>query len=367
MQITINRQQLSDAMTTAAPLAGRASGKEILQYALLVFGTARTALEATDTECSISLDIPDAKVNQAGKLLLHFGRVGQIAKAMTDQYLTIETTDSGITIIGSAARFDLPMPKVAEYPTIDFNEIGQQISLPSAALRTMLHRCIYACDQNSTRFALGGVRIESSSESLVAVGTDGRRLTLQKADIIGDSDRAAIIPVRAAVLLDRLLGQSQQETTLTLTDHRIIVRTAGATVASQQVEGRYPNWRQLLVSNRAGETLITTNAGTLAAAVRQAAIVADSETAAMDISIYSDHISLDSSAADSGKSTVKMPITGGPEHSKATRLNHKYLSDFLRVLDPATSITINALDSKSSVVFTTGDGYTYIMMPMDKA
>ncbi len=46
----------------------------------------------------------------------------------------------------------------------------------AADLRKLIRRTIFATDVESTRYALGGVLVELTAETITMVGTDGRRL-----------------------------------------------------------------------------------------------------------------------------------------------------------------------------------------------
>jgi DNA polymerase III subunit beta len=58
-----------------------------------------------------------------------------------------------------------------------------------------------------------------------------------------------------------------------------------------------------------------------------------------------------------------MPIAyDGPQI--AVMLDPRYVSDFLKVLDPDTTFTLLLRDSESAVVASTADGYSYVIMPL---
>jgi DNA polymerase-3 subunit beta len=45
-------------------------------------------------------------------------------------------------------------------------------------------------------------------------------------------------------------------------------------------------------------------------------------------------------------------------------LDHRFVTDFLRVLDPEKSFSLNIVDSDSAALFETDDGYGYVVMPL---
>jgi DNA polymerase-3 subunit beta len=60
---------------------------------------------------------------------------------------------------------------------------------------------------------------------------------------------------------------------------------------------------------------------------------------------------------------VELPIAyDGPAIS--IMLDPRYLSDFLKVLDPEKVVTIELKDAESAAVCTTDDGYGYVIMPL---
>ena len=68
-------------------------------------------------------------------------------------------------------------------------------------------------------------------------------------------------------------------------------------------------------------------------------------------------------AAEVGQSRVELPIAyDGPAIS--ITLDPRYVSDFLKVLDPEKVITLEIKDAESAAVCTTDDGYGYVIMPL---
>jgi DNA polymerase III subunit beta len=53
--------------------------------------------------------------------------------------------------------------------------------------RRLIHRTLYATDTESTRYALGGILLEMMEDSVIGVGTDGRRLA--KMEVLAENDR----------------------------------------------------------------------------------------------------------------------------------------------------------------------------------
>ena len=103
--------------------------------------------------------------------------------------------------------------------------------------------------------------------------------------------------------------------------------------------------------------------GPLHSAVRQAAIVTSEESRGIDFTFENGLLVLSGRAADVGQSRVELPVAySGPKVSIA--LDPRFFSDFLRVLDPDKTFTLELKDSESAAVCTTDDGYGYVIMPL---
>jgi DNA polymerase-3 subunit beta len=46
------------------------------------------------------------------------------------------------------------------------------------------------------------------------------------------------------------------------------------------------------------------------------------------------------------------------------KLDPRFMSEFLRVLDGATNVTVELTDAQSACVCRTDDGYGYVIMPL---
>ena len=87
-------------------------------------------------------------------------------------------------------------------------------------LKKLIRRTIFATDVESTRYALGGVLIELTVESIAMVGTDGRRLARMSAPAEAENNPhtqggSPVIPVKALKLIERNLADDDLPVHLT--------------------------------------------------------------------------------------------------------------------------------------------------------
>lgn len=367
MKITCDREKLAGAFQLAASIAQTRSPKEILHHVKLDVSSEQSLLMATDMETGIRIVVEGIEIAAAGKALLNVGRVGQILKESGDERLTVESDDSRLRIKGEHSEFNLPSANPDEYPTVVGFDEERYHEIPARLFREMVRRTVFATDPDSTRFALGGVLLELTGEEIIAVGTDGRRLArmIGKGKAAGGHETVGsttIVPVKSLSLMERSIGDSDEVVHVATRGNDILLRSNRCTMFSRLVEGRYPNWRQV-IPTRQDAVQIRMTAGPFHNVIRQAAIVADQESRGLDFNFADGLLMLSAQTADLGQSRVEMPIDYNGEPIRL-KLDYRFLSDFLRVLDLDTQFTMEIVNSTSAALLTTDDGYAYVVMPM---
>jgi DNA polymerase-3 subunit beta len=370
MKVICEREALLAAFGTAATVAPQRSPKPILQNIKLEVSDKGANLLATDLEIGIRIQVPGVQTQVSGSAILPVARFGPILRESSDDTLSIEGDGESTTVRGERSQFKLPAENPQEFPAVaEFGEASEKSfhELPARLLRELIKRTIFATDNESSRYALGGVLLEMAADKITGVGTDGRRLAKMEVPAMSvgghqSGDSMTIVPAKAMQLLERALNDNDAEVQLAARANEVLVRSPRATIYSRLVEGRFPKWRDVF-PNRTGVVRVELTAGPLHSAVRQAAIVTSDESRGVDFVFSGGTLVMSGRAAERGQSRIEMPISyDGPELS--ITLDPRYVSDFLRVLDPERVITMELKDAESAAVCTTDDGYGYVIMPL---
>ena len=367
MKVTCDREKLLAAFQTAAGVAPARSPKPILQNIKLEVSEQGAILMATDLEVGIRIQVPGLEVQVPGSAILPLQRFGSILRESSDEQLRLESDAQGTLVRGQRSEFKLPAENPDEFPAVaEFSE-QKYHELPARLLREVIRRTIFATDNESSRYALGGVLLEMTPDRITAVGTDGRRLAKMEvpAQSIGghqSGDSMTIVPTKAMQLLERALSDSDAEIQIAARSNEVLVKSPRATIYSRLVEGRFPRWRDVF-PQRTGTVKIDLAVGPLHSAVRQAAIVTSEESRGVDFTFEGGSLVLNGRAAELGQSRVELPVAyDGPALS--IKLDPRYVSDFLRVLDPEKTFSLELKDAESAAVCSTDDGYGYVIMPL---
>lgn len=373
MKITCDREKLLAAFQAVAAVAPARSPKPILQNVKLdVSESGQATLSATDLEVSIrrelALEGESVQVETAGSVLLPVARFGAILRESSDATFRIESDGAKTLVRGERSRFNLPSENPTEFPAPTGFDAEAYYQAPTPLLKAMIRRTIFATDNESSRYALGGVKFEISDDgALIAVGTDGRRLAKMEGAIekVGDPapvGDATIVPMRSLQLIDRTLVDDEAPTKFAVRANDALFATPEATLSTRLLEGRYPRWRDV-VPSRTDSAKVELTVGPFFAAVRQAMIITSDESRGVDFSFGEGALVLEGAAAEVGESHVELPI-GYDGEKIQIMLDPRFVVDFLKTLDAEQSFTFDLVDSDSAALATTDDGYTYVLMPL---
>ena len=243
---------------------------------------------------------------------------------------------------------------------------GDSTTVNARALRQAIQRTQFCTDVASNRYALGGIHYEKAAaeSTLHIVGTDGRRLANAMVQGSGGDRLDGIIPMKASKAIMNACDMDG-DCCITANSSKIQVTAGNAVVTSPLVEGRYPNWRQI-VPNSSSYTEVPIPASLLGSSVRQASIVSDLETRGINLDFSEGELRLSAAAAQSGRSKVVIPVAFQGE-PKNLILDYKFIGDFCKAIDGGTIVDIMIGDHRAPIVLRSGSDYQYIVMPMDKS
>ena len=367
MKVRCPKEPLLAALQSAAAVVPARSPKPVLTNVKLEADKGTAILSATDLEVGIRTEVDGVETSAPGAVLLPSGRLMAIVReSPAGTVFDIHSDGTAAVVKATRSEFRLPAEDPLEFPSVASFPAEACFELTSQLARELVRRTVFATDNESSRYALGGVLVELSGKGVIAVGTDGRRLAKMEGPATSvngsPADAQPIVPARAMQLIERCLGAADTPVHMAVRPSDILVKTGGTTISARLVEGRFPRWRDVF-PERPEASRVGVLAGPLLAAVRQAAIVTSEQSKGVDFSFEPGQLVLAGRSAESGESRIEMPIDhAGP--AVRIKMDPRFVSDFLRVLDGAATVTIEITDGQSACVCRTEDGYAYVIMPL---
>ena len=105
--------------------------------------------------------------------------------------------------------------------------------------------------------------------------------------------------------------------------------------------------------------------GPMYSALKQAAIVSNEESRGVDFTFSKGSLVLSTNTAEVGQSRVEMPVPFNEDELTIT-LDHRYVTDFLKALQPDKTFTMDIENGDQAAYCVTDDNYGYVIMPLSK-
>jgi len=366
MRAICHREGLLAACQLASAAIPARDVKPILKNLKAIAGDGRCTLMATDMEVGIRLDVQGLTIQEPGEAILPAAKLLAILRESRDGELEIEADPSACVIKGPSLEFEMPSEDPTQFPDLPTFAEDKFHEITAGNLREMIRRTVFATADETARYSMTGVLWELDGNTAKLVATDGRRLALAQgaaAEFGGHSTKghAPVVPTKAMNLLERNLQDDDETVRISLRPNEVLFRTERAVVYSRLVEGRFPDYKQVMPKKQG--TRIVLQAVPFQTAVRQAAIMTDEDSKRVTFRFAKNNLTLKAQGATAGRSKVDLPIDYEGK-TLEVGFNPTYLIDMLKILPPDAELTLDLIDAASPALFKSGGEYSYLVMPL---
>ncbi|MEN0109086.1 MAG: hypothetical protein AAF805_00035 [Planctomycetota bacterium] len=290
LRIPLDRAALLAAVRTVCKITPRKSPKSALTcLRLSVSDAGAVSVYGTDGEASaaVSAGVTDRyrADDRYGACLIPAHELARVLRDMDGPTARIDATADAVRIAGEHRFATLTVPQVRETGSVDASGRGDHtyrpatpddlpaaigagddwlgvVELPAPELAAALKRGQVCTDTESSRYALGGVKLDTQPGKLSITGTDGRRLITTAIDCdTRDADNgfpnalplgdvASILPSSVAKLAAQAMAKLGGIVTIARTADALRLCADGVTIAAKCEAGRYPRWRDVVPSRR---------------------------------------------------------------------------------------------------------------------
>jgi DNA polymerase III subunit beta len=180
---------------------------------------------------------------------------------------------------------------------------------------------------------LTGVLVQFRGGELRMVGTDGHRLakTATKVSVSGLEGKDLIVPPKALGQVVRLAG-GQEKVNLSVSKNFAVFEMGPTTVFSRLIDGNFPNYEQVIPKENPKTFMVKRDE--FMAALRRVAVLSDSVTRQVKLSLKPEYVELSVSTADVGEGKEKIPVEYRGEPLDIG-YNAAYVLDALRTMGSA--------------------------------
>ncbi len=368
MKFTANTAQFSELLTGVLPAVSTRSTLPSLSHFLVEAKSGNVSIYATDLEIGIESSI-ETNVEKEGAATLPARRLTDIVGVIeTEDFALAQTTESQCEIksTDNKTKFKVMAGEREEFPVIPELKEDISVEIDVERLKEGIEKTIFSVSRDESRYVLCGIFLESDGENLNMISTDGRRLSMFKTKLEGNSKKfKAIVPTKATSILDRALAGDEGKVKINICDkeNQIYFSFGSTVIYSRLIEGDYPNYNQVIPEKSTRTVTVETEA--IYKATRQMTAVTTKSSLAVKYKFAKNKAVVSVNAPEIGSGTSSIDVEYGGDEIEIS-FNPEYVINMLKVIK-SQKMNIDMTTAINPGKFTPAsedESYTGVIMPM---
>lgn len=371
MKILIDKKDFLNLITKAQNVVEKRNSMEMLVNVLLETKNNILKIYATDLEVSLTDEI-SCTVKSEGRAVINAKSLFDILKELPDGAISFEKKKNHwIEISHGKSVFNIVGLNPEDYPVFPTLTTEKFTKINSNTLSEMIEKTIYSVSTDETRYHLNGVffekQVRDGKSYFRMVATDGHRLSLvdRQVDSVSsgfDLPTGIIIPKKGLNELKKLLDFTQGELEIAVDGAQLIVRTNQTYLYVRLIEGRYPNYQQLIPEKL--NLLLEVPRENLLSSLKRVSLLSNQKSKGVTFSLTDGKMEITSNNPEMGDAKEEIEIIYKGENLKIG-FNARYVLDILSSFsDDNLSISFNDHLSPGLITPISDSNYRCIIMPM---
>src|SRR5215211_7652492 len=365
MKLTVSRETFLARLAIAVRGVSTRSAIQTLAGVMLRVEEGRLELQATDMEMGIRVgvaatDADEGTVVLPGRLLL------DVVRALPQDQLSLEyrSSQQDVEVVSGSARFHLRTLPSEDFPKLPEPKEEGALSVPADAFVDTISRVARSASRDETRPHLTGVLVSASEQQLRMVATDSYRLSVKETTL--DESLAgsleANVPARTLQELGRIAqGSGAEAIGVSALENQVVFTVDDVILSSRLVEGRFPNYQQLLPDSYEHELHV--DRGELLDVVRRISLLAQ-KNAPLRLRFSEGALDVSAQTPDVGEASESLPVPFKGEQLEIG-FNPEFFRDGLESAE-SEELVLKLISPLRPGLIQSGDdgGFVYLVMPI---
>lgn len=331
MKIEISQQNLLRHINIAQRAISSRTTMPILEGIRFEAKDGKLNLISTDLELSIETSVA-CNVIEEGGIVLNASIIGNIARKLPTQMVTMTTDQDKVHIDCLDSHFHLQGGNANEYPSLPEVDSERETLIYGNIIKRSARETQFATSQDETKVALTGILLERTPGEARFVALDGYRLAVKIVPLGVDTTtltEEVIVPRRAFEELPKIISDEAVTKIRTVPGH-IVFESEDTKLYSRLIEKKYINYREII--SRDFKTTVKVNRSDFQNALERASLLAKEERANL-IKLHFDkeYLHIESNSEIGNVNELLKIDTKGDDLKIA--FNAKYLLDGVKALD----------------------------------
>lgn len=370
MKLKVDKKDLVALLSKTQNIVEKRNTMPILINILLQAEAGKLQVFATDLEVSLT-DQADVEIESEGKIAVNAKNLFDIVRELSEGPIVLDAkSNNRLQIKQKKSVFNIVGISPEEYPVFPTFKTNDFIEVNPDVLLDMIERTIYSVSNDETRYHLNGVYFEKKTvdgkTQFRMVATDGHRLSLvdrftndETANII---NTGVIIPRKGLAEVKKIIDFSDQPIQMAVEGSQLIVKTGTTVLMVRLIEGKYPNYQQLIPLNLKKTASI--NRESLLSSIKRVSLLSNQKSKGVTIALAKGKMEISSNNPELGDAKEEIDVDYTGEDLKIG-FNAKYILDILNSFsDDKLSLELDSQLSPGLIRPENDTDYTCVVMPM---
>ncbi len=258
MKIQTTKEQLLNALIATSSVVEKRQTLPILSNLLLKQSQGTLSITGSNLEVEVNKVLTGLGPDEVN-ISLSAAKLVEICRALpagSNINIKVNEAEGKAVLTSAKSRFTLKSLPANEFPELQAMDYSERFSLPTQAFKKILELTAFSMAAQDVRYYLNGILLEVDKQKLIAVATDGHRLS--KSEVVLDNNQSPdkhqiIIPRKAIQEIMRLLnslteseGEGADTVKLELNNKHLKLSAANTVITSTLINGQFPEYKSIL-------------------------------------------------------------------------------------------------------------------------
>lgn len=365
MKIVCTQENLNKGLNLVSHIANKNSNLPILNNVLIKANKEGLTLITTDLEIGIKVFVR-SKVVEEGDFTIEAKLLNNYVSLLPKENIDLSLVDGSLEIKSQNQETSIKGLDADDFPLIPEIEKNNEVLIPAADLKKALSQVLFAASLDSSRIEINAINFNFYKDTLTLVATDSYRLAEKKIKINNQHKEASlIIPLKTLQELNRIVAEQPEENLkLYFNENQILFVFDGVELVSRVIDGRYPDYKQIIPSSFSTKAKCDLNK--LIPAIKAVSLFCKQGINDIKLSFEekSGEIIVSTASSHAGNSIARVAAEIKGENNDII-FNYRYLLDGLSNID-SQQIYLQLNNNSSPGLIQPADqqAYIYLIMPI---
>ena len=365
MKFTVSKTEIVKALSSTLGVVEKRQALPILSNVLLKVEDNNISITATDLESEVQTTCTPASVESTGSTTAPAKKLNELCRLLPDgSEISIFLNGDKLSVESGSGKYSISTLPSEDFPVFDVVSENTEFTILGSVLRNLISKTSFAMGNQDWRHYLNGMYLNIEDKTITAVTTDAHRLaiTTDSTTKSVSGEISGIIPRKSINEIGKLLSDSSEEVTLSLGSNTIMLKTDSTSFVSKLIEGKFPNYEQVLPSGES--SVLSVNTKQLSEILSRVSVLSSDKFKGIKLNIKSNEVlvSANNPEQEEGEESFKSNYDG---EDMEIAFNVNYIQEVLSNID-SNDCNINLYGSDKSCLISPSDDpdLKYVVMPL---